>query len=161
MYDFTKYDDAKEIHRYDGFIDKNGYFYKVCKIGEKILDENGRVRDSHNKWAEAYLKEKLKVENFKFNPTVSALFSLTQLSGPAEILVHCFGFTYYSHDPVYYKPIIKTPNPRIANYKVTEDQLDMLYLIMLLNKESTDIPIFMGEDEDYLGTDDVKNYRKV
>ena len=62
---------------------------------------------------------------------------------------------------LYYKPIIKTPNPRIANYKVTEDQLDMLYLIMLLNKESTDIPIFMGEDEDYLGTDDVKNYRKV
>ena len=161
MYDFNKYDDVMEIYRYEGFIDKNGYFYKVAKRGLPIRDENGKIRDSHNSWAEAYLKEKLKIIDFKFNPTTSALFSLTKLSGPAEILVHCFGFVYYSHDPLYYKPIIKAPNPKIANCKVTEEQLDMLYSLMVLNKESTNIPIFMGDEVDYLGNDDDINYKRI
>ena len=29
MYDFNKYDDVMEIYRYEGFIDRNGNFYKV------------------------------------------------------------------------------------------------------------------------------------
>ena len=120
MYDFNKYDDVMEIYRYEGFIDRYGNFYKVCKRGEKITDEHGRVRDSHNRWAEAYLREKMNIKDFKFNPTASALFTLTSLNGPAEILIHCFGYVYYSHDPLYYKPIIKVPNPKIANYKATE-----------------------------------------
>ena len=162
MYDFNKYDEVINIHKYEGFIDRDGYFYKVVKRGAKITDENGNIRDSHNKWAEAFLKEKMNIENFKFNPTASALFTLTKLSGPAEILVHCFGFVYYSHDPYYYKPIIKVPNPKIANYKVTEEQLDMLFSIMVMNKEKTNIPIFFNEDEtDYLGSDDQKNYKKL
>lgn len=162
MYDFNKYDDALEVYRYEGFIDKNGYFYKAVKRGEKIFDDNGKVRDSHNSWAEAYLREKLNIKEFKFNPTASALFSLTKLSGPAEILVHCFGFVYYSHDPVYYKPIIKVPDPKVANYKVTEEQLDMLYHLMTINKENTNIGIFFGEeDTDYLGRDDQDNYKKI
>lgn len=161
MYDFNKYDDVIEINRYEGFIDRNGYFYKVCKRGEKITDESGRVRDSHNKWAEAYLKDKMNIKDFKFNPTASALFTLTKLNGPAEILIHCFGFVYYSHDPYYFKPIIKTPNPKIANYKATEEQLDMLFSIMVMNKENTNIGIFMGEEEDYLGRDDIENYKRI
>ena len=162
MYDFNKYDDVVDIHGYEGFIDRNGCFYKVVKRGEKITDENGNIRNSHNNWAEAYLKTIMNINNFKFNPTASALFTLTKLSGPAEILVHCFGFVYYSHDPYYYKPIIKVPNPKIANYKVTEEQLDMLFSIMVMNKEKTNIPIFFNEDDtDYLGRDDQYNYKKL
>lgn len=163
MYDFNKYDDSMEIYRYEGFIDRNGYFYKVAKRGEKILDENGKIRDSHNNWAEAYLKEKMNIKNFKFNPTASALFTLTSLSGPAEILIHCFGYVYYSHDPAYFKPIIKVPNPKISNYKATEEQLDMLFSIMVLNKENTNISIFFNDEEDvdYLGRDDQENYRRI
>lgn len=162
MYDFNKYDDALEIYRYEGFIDRLGNFYKVSKRGEKIFDEKGRVRDSHNNWAEAYLREKMNIKNFKFNPTASALFTLAKLNSPAEILIHCFGFVYYSHDPVYYKPIIKPPDPKIANYKVTEDQLNMLFSIMLLNKENTNISIFFGDDDsfDYYDNEDIKNYKK-
>ena len=121
MHDFNKYDDAMAVHRYEGFIDRNGYFYKVAKRGEN------KNRDSHNEWAEVFIKEKLNKKNFKFSPTTSALFTLTRLSGPAEILIHCFGYVYYSHDPDYYKPIIKVPNPKISNYKATEEQLDMLF----------------------------------
>ena len=162
MYDFNKYDDVMEIYRYEGFIDRYGNFYKVCKRGEKITDEHGRVRDSHNRWAEAYLREKMNIKDFKFNPTASALFTLTSLNGPAEILIHCFGYVYYIHDPFYLKPIIKVPNPKIAKYKATEAQIDMLYSLALINKEPTDIPIFMGEDDvDYLGRDDETSYKKI
>jgi hypothetical protein len=162
MYDFNKYDDATQVNRYEGFIDKNGYFYKVCKRGQKITDETGRIRDSHNLWAEAFLREKLNVKDFKFNPTASALLTLSRLSGPAEILIHCFGFVYYSHDPVFYKPIIKVPDPKISNYKATEEQLDTLYTIMLLNNEKdyTNNSIFFGEDEyDYCSDDKPKTYK--
>lgn len=164
MYDFNKYDDALNVYRYEGFIDRNGYFYKVCKRGEKITDESGKVRDSHNEWAEAFLKERMNIKDFKFNPTASALITLTNLSGPAEILIHCFGYVYYSHDPVYCKPIIKVPNPKIANFKVTEEQLDMLYTIMLLNNEKkyTNIDIFFGEESyDYCGKEDKENSKKL
>ena len=149
MYDFNKYDDATQVNRFEGFIDRNGYFYKVAKRGEKITDEKGRIRDSHNLWAEAFLKEKMNITEFKFNPTASALFTLTKLNGPAEILIHCFGYIYYSHDPIYFKPIIKAPNQKIANYKATEEQLNTLYSIMFLNKEDTNISIFFCEEESY------------
>lgn len=162
MYDFKAYDDATKVNRYEGFIDRNGNFYKVCKRGEKTTDEKGVLRDSHNKWAEVYLKEKLNIKNFKFNPTASALLTLTSLNGPAEILIHCFGYVYYSHDPIYFKPIIKIPDPKIASYKATEEQLDMLFYLMILNKENTNIPIFFNdEDIDYLGRDDNESYKKI
>ena len=139
--DFTPYDDAIDAKGYDGFIDRYGNFYKVCKKSKKGIE------DSHNEWADKFIKERLNIKDFKFNPTASALFTLTKLSGPAEILIHCFGYTYYSHDPIYYKPIIKLPNPKIANFKVTNEQLDMLFFVMRLHNENTDIPIFFEEEE--------------
>ena len=161
MFDFNKYDDTTQINRYEGFIDRNGNFYKVCKRGQKITDENGIVRDSHNLWAEAFLKEKLNIKDFKFNPSISALLALSSISGPAETLIHCFGYVYYSHDPIYFKPIIKAPNPKIANYKVTEEQLDTLFSIMIMNKEDTNIEIFFDEDVyDYCGSEQPKTYKK-
>lgn len=143
MLDFNKYDDAMEIKDYDGFIDRDGNFYKVCKKRKNMTD------DSHNEWAEVFLKEKLSMSGFNFNPTASALFTLVSLSGPAEILVNCFGYVYYSHEPIYYKPIIKIPNPKISNYTVTEEQLNLLYMIMTYNHENTDIPIFYDDCDDY------------
>lgn len=163
MYDFNKYDDAMDVNRYEGFIDRDGYFYKVSLRGQKVVDENGVIRDSHNKWAEHFLREKMNIQDFKFNPTASALFTLTKLRGPAEILIHCFGYVYYSHDPYYFKPIIKVPNPKIANFKATKEQLDMLFSLMILNNENTNIGIFFDEEDDidYLGQDDNENYKKI
>lgn len=161
MFDFNKYDDAAQINRYEGFIDRTGNFYKVCKRGEKITDSKGRIRDSHNLWAEAFLRDRLSIKKFEFNTSISALLALSSLNGPAEILIHCFGFVYYSHEPIYYKPIVKTPNPKISNYKITEEQLDMLYNIMILNNEDTNIGIFFDEDVyDYNGVEEPKIYKK-
>lgn len=155
MFDFEKYDDANQVKDYDGFIDKLGNFYKVCKRNKKIYE------DSHNKWAEQFIKEKLNISDFKLNPSVSMLLCLSKMNGPAEILIHCFGFVYYSHDPIYLKPIIKVPNPKIASYKVTKEQLDMLSMVMLLNNEDINIPIFFDDNEEYsyCGLDDNKYKR--
>lgn len=139
--DFKPYDDILDVVGYEGFIDRNGNFYKVG------LKRKKSIKDTHNEWAEKFMKEKLNVKDFKFNPTTSALLTLTTLSGPAEILVHCFGYVYYSHDLLYYSPIIKLPDPKVSNYKVTQEQLDTLYLIMKLHRENTDIPIFNDDDE--------------
>lgn len=143
VFDFNKYDDVIEVKGYDGFIDRDGNFYKVCKKRKRMKE------DSHNRWAEEFLKEKLNISEFNFNQTVSALFTLVSLRGPAEILVNCFGYVYYSHEPIYYEPIIKIPNPKIANYKVTEEQLNMLYSLMIYNNENTDIPIFYNDCDIY------------
>ena len=141
MLDFNKYDDVTQVYNYNGFIDKLGNFYKVSPKKTQAF------KDNHNEWAQQFIKDKLNIKDFNFNPTVSALFTLTSLNGPAEILIHCFGYVYYSHDPYYYKPIINVPNPKISNHKVTQEQLDTLYLLMRLNNENTDIPIFYDEDE--------------
>lgn len=157
MFDFNKYDDAMEVKNYDGFIDRDGNFYKV---GLRIKKDGN---DSHNSWAETYIREKLNFKDVKLNVTNSTIFTLVSLSGPAEILINCFGYVYYSHDPIFYKPIIKIPNPKIANYKVTEEQLNMLYMIMAYNRENTDISILNGDDNvyDYCGLDDDEHYHVI
>ena len=157
MFDFEKYDDLVLIKDYNGFIDRLGNFYRVCP---KKCD---MTCDSHNLWAEQYMKQKLKMEKINFNKTESLLFALTRLSSPTEILVNCYGFVYYSHDPLYFKPIIKVPNPKIANHKITEEQLDILFSIMMINNENTNIPIFYPDNEEfeYCGNDDQKTYKKI
>ncbi len=137
---FTPYDDMIDVKGYDGFIDTKGNFYKVCSKNKNAYC------DTHNNWAEEFIKRKLSISDIKLNATVSALFALSQVNGPAEFLVNCFGYVYYSHDPFYYKPIIKLPNPKVAKLKVTEDQLDSLFSIMILNNEDTNIPVFFDED---------------
>lgn len=142
MLDFNKYDDASLIHNYEGFIDKLGNFYKVCHRNKS------KNADTHNVWAEAYMKEKFGVINLE-TLQVTSLFNISQLNSPSEILINCHGFVYYSHDPIYHKPIIKIPNPKVAKYKVTEEQLNMLFLIMIYNNENTNIPILFGEEDVY------------
>ena len=151
--DFKKYDDVMEIKNYNGFIDRLGNFYKVSK------KKNNVNSDSHNLWAEAYMKEKKDLKDFKFNPTASALLSLSKLNGPASILVNCFGFVYYSHDPFYHFPIIKAPDPKLANFKITKEQIDTLFEIMFVNMENTDILMDFEEGDilDYCGMEESNN----
>lgn len=151
--DFNKYDDVVEVRNYNGFIDRLGNFYKVSPKRTKMNS------DSHNKWAEAFLREKLDIKEFKLNETASALLTLSRLNGPASILVNCFGYVYYSHDPICFKPIIKAPDPKIANFKITEEQIDLLFEIMLVNNENTDILMDFEEGTitDYCGLDEGEN----
>lgn len=140
--DFNGYDDVLLYHKYDGFISPDGKYYKVK------LRKSDMRRDSHNHWAQKFIEEKLNVSELKIRTTCSMLYGLSQINGPAEILVHYFGYIYYSHDPIYYKPIIKLPNHKIAGHKATERQLDALFELMLINNEKPlENKIFLDEEE--------------
>ncbi len=154
MLDFNKYDDAVVVKDYDGFIDKDGNYYKVVLRREKSF------KDSHNIWAENFLKENIDINSLKLDLTYSTIFKLVELRGPAEVLINCLGFVYYSHDPISYKPIIKLPNPNVFGHRATEEQIDMLFNIMTYNQEDINIPIFYGDDDqyEYCGLDDSQRH---
>ena len=155
-FDFNTYDNILDMVGYNGFIDRLGNFYRVCKI------KSGNINDSHNEWAIEYLKKVHNVNDLKFSPTNSALIELINLSGPAELLVNCFGFVYYSHDFIFHKPVIRLPNPKVANYKATEEQLNILFFLMRFSGEITDIPIFNEEDVySYEGQNDYSYVKRI
>lgn len=146
-FDFEAYDDLIDCRAYDGFFAPDGKYYKVKARRSNMMN------NSHNDWAERFIKEKLNIVDLDINSTYSALYALSQIKGPAELLVHCYGYVYYSHDPIYYKPIIITPNPKIAKKRITDEQLDNLFEMMLINHENPfENPIFMNDETyDYDG----------
>lgn len=152
--DFKAYDDMLECCRYDGFFDTNGKYYKV-----KLRNSNMMI-DSHNNWAEEFIKGKIDVSKINMKATNSLLFGLSRISGPASLLVHCYGFVYYSHDPIYHKPIIILPNEKIAGHRVTDQQLNSLFEMMMINKENPyNNPIFLNDgDIEYDELDSAKRY---
>lgn len=128
--DLKIYDDAIEVLRHDLFIDKQGKYYKI----KKTLSKN---KMSHNIWAKEFLLE---------NKDTNIYEGLSDV----EVLIHKYGFTYYSHDCLLYKPIIKIPNPIHFKNKITEEQIDSLIDIMLLNNENPfNVPFINGEENIY------------
>lgn len=142
--DFTPYLDIAECINYDGFFDPIGSYYKV-----KLRNSN-MMEDSHNNWAEEYIKKNFNTQNINVRSTYSFLYGLTKLNGPAEILVHIFGFVYYSHNPINHQPIIIVPDEKIMGNKVTKEQLDSLFEMMIFNNERPfDNEIFMEDLDDF------------
>ena len=146
--DFKQYDDVEKMKGYDGYIDSKGNFYRV--------KQRLKTTCNHEIWAEEYLKNNAT----SYNDIVvvdSLILNLVTLKTYTEKLIHLYGFVYYSHDELLYKPISKLPNPKIFGRRVTEEQMDTLYGIMLMNNENTNIPIFYGEALDYVGLEDESN----
>ena len=150
-FDFNRYDDAVAVHDYNGFIDQDGYFYKINRRNH----EQSAI--DHNLWARAYVRthgDRFKKMDF----SASGLFTLSQISYEVEVLVHIYGFVYYIHDGIYSKPIIKVPDPKYNKFIKSRYQDDMLFNIMLLNDEDPiNNPIFLDDKVySYVGLDDVK-----
>lgn len=135
-FDFNSYDDIVDICRYNGFIDQEGKFYKVSP------KRHCKNKIDHNLWARAYVKEH--GDRFcRMDFSASGLFTLSQISSEVDVMVHIYGFVYYSHDDLYYKPIIKCPDPKYNRFLMTRKQEELLYNIMLLNNEDPfNNPIF-------------------
>lgn len=141
--------DIKKCTRYDGFISPNGDYYIVKER------RNSMSMIGHNEWAKEYMKIK-NLRTFQINQSYSMLLALSKLNGPAEYLIHCFGFIYYSHDPILYKPIIILPKKSIFGLTATSSQMDSLYEIMTLNHEHPEnLLIFIDSNIDsYCGLDE-------
>lgn len=128
--DFNIYDDALEVLKHDLFIDKDGKYYKIKRTVSKD-------NTSHNIWARDFLLRRGEV-------------NLSKNLNDVELLIHKYGFTYYSHDGLLYKPIIKIPNPIYYKRTVTDEQIDSLIEIMLLNGENPfKVPFINKEDNIY------------
>lgn len=137
--DLNKYFDYQEVVGYDLFISKDGGFYKIKKVGLNY--------PTHNDWAYEFLKAKnINIKDSKFRSV-------------SEFMIHQFGLLYYSHDGLLYKPIIKTPNPKYDGKYVTEEQLDSLFSVMIMNRENPyNVPMLLGNQDvfDYVEQDDGK-----
>lgn len=108
MNKFEKFD--KPIKDYDGFIDRDGYFYKVKKTDSKEAD-------GHYNWAVAYINTFL--DNVSNN--LLDIRELIKKSDPVEYLINYLGFIYYSHNPEYGTPLVQGPNPRYGGKKLQEN----------------------------------------
>lgn len=128
--DLKSYDDLMLVSKHDLFINKLGEYYKI----KKTLSKDSM---NHNIWALKYLEEINDKEKY------------VGLS-PSEVLIHKYGFLYYSHDMLLYKPIIKIANPKYFKEKVTREQLDSLFDIMIINDENPFIvPMLNGKKNIY------------
>ena len=154
-FDFNRYDDIAEAAKYNGFIDQDGYFYKVSPRNHY------RAKIDHNLWARAYVKahgDRFKRMDF----SASGLFTLSQISSEVDVLVHIYGFVYYSHDDQYFKPIIKCPDPKYNKFIMNRKQSDFLFGIMLINNENPfENPIFNDDRVyKYVGLYDEQDKKK-
>lgn len=128
-FDIKGYNDLTSIVGYDGFIDPNGLFYKVKKRNSNDISV------SHFTWAEYYLTQDKNKLNDLLKPSYSVLYILSKLNSKQDILIHFFGFVYYSHDYLTHEPIIIPPDPMYNGKTITSEQLDTLYEIMNINLE--------------------------
>ena len=136
------YKDALFVTKSDLFIDQAGIYYQVKKTISKS-------NINHNIWAIEYLK--------------SIKDELKYVISPEEVLIHKYGFLYYSHDKLVYKPIIKTSNPMFFGVRTSDEQLDSLFEIMYINGENPyNVPMIMGEENvyDYVEEERGKTYVK-
>ena len=150
-FDFNQYDDIVDICHYNGFIDQDGNFYKVSP------KSHSKSRVDHNLWAREYVKAH--GDRFsRMDFSASGLFTLSQISSEVDVMVHIYGFVYYSHDSLYCKPIIKCPDPKYNNFLMSRKQEELLYNIMLLNEEQPyNNPIFNNDNVyKYIGLNDEK-----
>lgn len=125
-FDFNSYD--LDISKYyDGFIDSDGRFYRVKK--------KGMNEDLHNKWAFMYIHSSN--DSTKIQININCLFSPNNfnIKSFTDLLIDVFGFTYYSHDSIYLKPIIRFPNPVISDKRASCNQVEAIVKILKINNE--------------------------
>lgn len=142
-FDFKPYSKIEDMVGYDGFIGPNGEFYRVKKRNQTSLET------THITWSDAYIKFNKNMFNTIMSPSYSMLLMISKLKTKQNILIHAFGYLYYSHEHLLRTPIIISPNPIYNAKSVTKEQLDTLFQIMEKNNEHPLQHEIFTEPEEY------------
>lgn len=125
---------------YNGFISPDGKFYLVSKKSSHL--------PTHQEWAENFVLNNTNFIKLLARPNKSFLYTISRLKDRQEMLIHFYGYIYYSHDELSKKPILIYPDFDINNKLVTKEQKDILFKVMLLNYEEDYYPEYTKEYED-------------
>lgn len=123
----TKYKDETLPSNYDGFIDPDGYFIKVC--------ERSSLGGMHDEFALIYAdvvyNKNLKKEYDKLREVKPALKNI--MLGPKDILINLFGYVLYEHSMN--RVILEGPKYYYNGQKVTNAQMETALKLLELNKD--------------------------
>lgn len=117
---------------YNGFIGPDGNFY--------IVSSKASHEPTHEEWATNFVLNNTNYISLLLDPSGSMLFTLSKLKSKQDMLIHFYGYVYYSHDLFTREPIIICPDYEINNVKITKQQEYMLYEIMSENNELENFP---------------------
>lgn len=137
-YDYTF--DPNVAKNFNGFISPDGKFYKISRKNVHV--------SSHQEWANAFVINNTNFIKLLAKPNKSFLYTISRLKDKQDLLIHFYGYIYYSHDEYSKKPILIYPDFDINNMSVTKEQKDILFKVMLLNYEEEYYPEYAKEYED-------------
>ena len=125
--DFNSYEISQSEH-FDGFIDPQGKYYKV--------KERGTKEELFNLWSKKYIEIITQVYYTELKLNYRNILNIKKIESFTDLLINLFGYVYYNHDSESKKPIIKLPDPSLCDVSATDDQIEAIYKIMLINNEN-------------------------
>ena len=126
--------------KFNGFISPDGKFYMVSKKNEHL--------PSHQVWANNFVLNNTNFVKLLAKPNKSFLYTISRLKDKQDMLIHFYGYIYYSHDEYSKKPIVMYPDSNINDQMVTREQKDMLFNVMIHNYEEEYYPENIIDYED-------------
>lgn len=112
----------------NGFITPDGTFYIISNKSEHI--------PTHEQWASKFILYKTNYIHDIQKVTSSLMYAISRLKNKSDILMHIYGYIYFSYSGIYSKePLIIFPDEKINDKKVTDEQKNMLFDIAKLSGE--------------------------
>lgn len=114
----------------NGFISPDGKFY--------IISHKSSHSPTHEQWATKFILTNTNYLKDIQNTTGSLLYTISKLKEKQDILIHIYGYVYFSYSGEYStEPIIIFPDEKINDKKVTTEQKNILFDICKINGEDS------------------------
>lgn len=129
-------DKLNKVKGYDGFIDPEGNFYKVC--------ERDRLVAAHDHFAEVFVLFKYNDdinEKYKKFQKLKSKYSNIRLA-PKDILINLYGFVNYEHINSGYVEITP-PEKEYLGFELTDAQFNTITELLVINKDKSESIIKM------------------
>lgn len=126
--DYTK--DPYIAKECNGFISPDGKFY--------IVSKKSCHHPTHEEWASAFVLSNTNYLSDIQNTNGSLLYTISKLTEKQDILIHIYGYVYFSYSGEYStEPIIIFPDEKINDKKVSIEQKNILFDIAKINGEDS------------------------